>query len=72
MAKVPSRDVLDTAIAWLRENTGPEGERDKCRVVANFLEALEYEDMLRREARSASVPVRRLRAKLAQMRRSQA
>ena len=51
MARVPSRDVLDTAIAWLRANTGPDDERDKCHAVANYLEALEYEDMLRREAR---------------------
>jgi len=60
----PTDEQLYTAIAWLRCNEGDHGEREGCEAVAAYLEHWAFENMLRREARKAGVPVARLRRKL--------
>lgn len=67
MARKPTSDELGTAIEWLRNNESDDEEGERCRAVADWLEAQETQWMLRREARAAGVPVDALRRRLAQM-----
>lgn len=65
---MPSIEALDTAIEWLRCNEGDDGEADRCRAVANWIEHEERERTLRRAAREAGVPVAAVRRRLAEER----
>lgn len=64
--KRPTSEQVEIAVMWLQVNAGDDGERDACRAVAAWLEADEFEAMLRRESRAAGVPVAVLRRRIAQ------
>lgn len=65
MAKLPTDQQVGVAVMWLRLNEGKDGETEACHAVADWIEHEAFEAMLRSEARSAGVPVARLRRKLA-------
>jgi rRNA-processing protein FCF1 len=64
MPKRPTTDQLDTAIAWLRANEGDQGEAGRCAAVADYLEAVEQDAMIKQAARKAGVPVSMVRKRL--------
>lgn len=64
--KMPSTEAIDTAVSWLRYNEGGDGEADRCRVVADWIEYEERERMIRIEARRAGLPVAAVRRRLAE------
>lgn len=63
--RIPPQEQIDISILWLESNEGDEGEADACKAVAAWIQHEATESMLRREARSAGMPVARLRRKLA-------
>jgi hypothetical protein len=64
--RFPTTEQIDVAIAWLRLNEGNHEESGRCAAVADYLEWLECERMLRYEARKAGVTAAQLRRKLAE------
>lgn len=62
--KPPTKEQLDTAIAWLRSNEGDNGESQRCAAVADWMEAMELDRYIKGEARKAGVPVDALRRRL--------
>jgi hypothetical protein len=62
---MPDSNILGTAVEWLRNNEGDNGKHERCCYVADWIEYLENERMLRDEAKKAGVPVAALRRKLA-------
>lgn len=64
--KMPTKDQIEMAIAWLEYNDGDHGESDACGAVAQWLDHLSREDYLRKAARQGGVPLRALRAKLSE------
>lgn len=65
MKPCPQGDTLQTALQWLRLNEGRDGESDACKAVADWLEDFATDDMIRREARRAGIPVALVRKRLA-------
>lgn len=56
ITRLPPKESLDTAIAWLRSNEGIDGEALRCAAVADWLECRETYEYARTEARKAGVP----------------
>lgn len=67
--KRPTTEQLDTAVAWLNSNEGDNGEAERCKAVADWLEHQERETVLRNAAREGGISVKALRRKLAERER---
>jgi hypothetical protein len=65
MAKRPTDQQFETAIMWLQSNEGDNEEATACCAVADWIEHLRTEDLLRQGARQAGVTVARFRKRLA-------
>lgn len=64
MTATPIDEQLTIAATWLRLNEGDEAEQGACIAVANWLDEFALQDMLRKEARKAGIPVKALRKRL--------
>lgn len=61
----PSYEDMGIAQEWLDANEGTDGESDSCKAVAKWLRQQMAASLERASARSAGVPVRKLRAVIA-------
>lgn len=64
--KTPTPDEMRLAADWLEANDGLEGEAERCKTVAAWLNAQADAQEMRAQCRAAGVPVAKLRAKLRQ------
>jgi hypothetical protein len=62
----PTAQQFDRAITWLECNEGPDGEREDCKAVAQWLLDRARDDYIRKTARAAGLPVAAVRRKLAE------
>lgn len=60
----PSKQEMETAIAWLLANEGAGGESERCAAVAFWLESRVEDTEMRDVAREAGVTVGALRRKM--------
>jgi hypothetical protein len=59
--RMPPTEAIDTAIAWLESNEGDNGEAERCKLIAKWLEHMNTEAFIRHEARARGVTPARLR-----------
>ena len=67
MARMPSEQAIATAVAWLHCNEGPGDEEADCKLVADWINRLLWDAVIRRTARELKCPVPAVRRKLAEI-----
>lgn len=64
MRKFPTQEQIDTAVLWLGINEGDGRERESCEAVALWLAEEIRDRYIRSAARSAGLPMAKVRARL--------
>jgi len=71
MARTPTDDQFNTAIAWLQANEADTNdgydEKAACEAVAAWLDEYRFNQMLREKARELGVPVSAVRKRIKEM-----
>lgn len=65
--RMPSEEVINTAIAWLQCNEAGDQEQRACEQVAAYLDHMLDERYLRAAARRHGVPIARVRNRLTKL-----
>jgi len=62
--RMPNDDEIDLAILWLQHNEGEGSEAAACKVVAEWLDHMKLERMIRSTARQAGISPSKVRRRL--------
>lgn len=65
--KRPTEEQMNIAIHWLENNEGVGEEQDACVAVGRWLDKLLSDDVVRKHARDAGIPVATVRRRIREL-----